>query len=246
METPPKATPPKNAPMAEDPHAADMDGELSSFLRDLRTVYDKFGSQIMLAVAIVAIAFAGYNLITKSRQAALQTAWLDLYGSTTPESLEVTALDTKNPAVRAAAHLRAGDLLLAESRTAADEDAAAILDSAAEQYQTAFDEAPHLIYELNALDGLAVVAESRYDTAKATELYGQIKSMAEGEFPYWAQLADNRLALLPGLSEPVVFAPEPEPVAETTETVLDATVEPAVEETPALEIEADPEAPATE
>lgn len=207
METPPKATPPQNAP-APNPTELETEGEFSSFFSDIKAGYEKIGTPVVGIIAIAAIVFAGYNLITKNREVALQNAWLDLSLSNSPESLEVFIEDTKNEAVRTVAHLRAGDLLLAESRTASEDDAAAILATAATHYQAALDDAPHLIYELNALDGLAVIAESNYDTAKASELYTQIKSKAEGEFPYWVNLAENRLALLPQLSEAVVFAPE--------------------------------------
>ncbi|MEM9419267.1 MAG: hypothetical protein AAGA25_09490 [Planctomycetota bacterium] len=258
METPPKATPPKNAPMAHDPHEADMDSELSSFFSDVKYVYDKFGTQVIGGLAIAAIVFAGYNLLSKNREAALQNAWLDLYGSTTPESLEVTAEGNKNPAVRAKAHLNAGDLLLAESRTATEEDAPAILTSAAGHYQAALDEAPHLIFELNALDGLATIAESQYDTAKAGDLYNEIKTKAEGEFPYWVNLADSRLALLPQLTEAVEFAAEPVVEESTSESSAAPTVggvdlttpfelapettEASAEAEPAAEAEAEPAA----
>lgn len=224
METPPKATPPANPP-APDPHELETEGEFSSFFSDIKAFYDKLGTPFVGILAVAAIIFAGYNLITKNREAALQNAWLDLYASTSPESLEVTADDTKNPAVRAKAHLNAGDLLLAESRTAAEEDAAAILTTAAGHYQAALDAAPHVIFELNALDGLAVVAESQYDMGKATDLYGQIKTKADGEFPYWVSLADNRLALLPELDEAVEFAPETaEETSDTAEGVAPAAV----------------------
>ncbi|MEM1447256.1 MAG: hypothetical protein AAGF84_14450 [Planctomycetota bacterium] len=225
METPPQATPPKNPPKPDfDPHAADTEGELSSFFSDIKTFYDKLGTPVVGVLAIAAIIFAGYNLISKNREAALQNAWLDLYASTSPESLEVTAQDTKNPAVRSKAHLNAGDLLLAESRTASEEDAAAILDTAQGHYEAALAEAPHVIYELNALDGLAVLAESRYDTVKAEEFYNQIKSKADGTFPYWVSLADNRLALLPSLAEPVEFASE----TVTESSSVDESVAPVV------------------
>ncbi len=222
METPPKATPPQNAP-APQPQELETQGEFSSFFSDIKAFYDKLGTPVVGVLAIAAIIFAGYNLITKNREAALQNAWLDLSLSNSPDSLEVFIEDTKNDAVRTVAHLRAGDLLLAESRTANEEDAAAILATAATHYQSALDEAPHLIYELNALDGLAVIAESQYDTTKASELYGQIKTKAAGEFPYWVSLAENRLALLPELSEVVVFAPE---AVEASREATDA-VEPA-------------------
>ncbi|MEM9916406.1 MAG: hypothetical protein AAF911_15750 [Planctomycetota bacterium] len=225
METPPKATPPKNPPKPDfDPHAADTEGEFSSFFSDIKTFYDKLGTPVVGVLAIAAIIFAGYNLVTKNRAVALQNSWLDLYIADSPDALQVVIEDTKNDPVRTVAHLRAGDLLLAESRTASEEDATKILVTAEGHYEAALAEAPHVIYELNALDGLAVLAESRYDTSKAEELYNQIKSKADGTFPYWVSLADNRLALLPSLAEPVEFAPE----TVTESSSLDESVAPVV------------------
>lgn len=212
METPAPPSPGKTGttpnPAPPEHHDLESSSEFSNFFSDIKIFWEKFGTPVVGVVAVAAIVFAGYNFFTQRADQARQNAWLDLYGSTTPESLELVVDSTKSPAVRAAANLRAGDLLLAESRTANEADAAAILDTAAERYQAALDDAPHVIFELNALDGLGVVAESQYDTNKARGFYEQVKSTAGEAYPYWSQLADRRLALLPELAEPVVFAPE--------------------------------------
>lgn len=213
METPGPPAPPEQ-------HDLESQSEFSNFFSDVKLFWEKFGTPVVGVLAVAAIIFAGYNLITKRAKQARQYAWLDLYGSTTPDSLELVVDTTKNPAVRTAANLRAGDLLLAESNTANLEDAEAILNTAAERYQTALDDAPHVIFKLNALDGLGVVAESRYDTETARGFYEELKATAGEAYPYWTELADQRLALLPELSEAVVFAPE---VVEAGEAATEAS-----------------------
>lgn len=245
----PPAPPAPSAPSAsydsQDPHDLESQSEFSNFFTDVKIFWDKFGTPVVGVLAVVAIIFAGYNLITKRAEQARQNAWLDLYGSTTPESLDVVVQSTKNPAVRTAANLRAADLLLAESNTATEEDAAAILTTAAGHYQAALDDAPHVIYKLNALDGLGVVAESRYDADAARKFYEQLKTTAGDAYPYWAELATQRLALLPTLKDAVVFAPEmvepgndseaPDPSAapDATETdPMSSDIESEINETP--------------
>ena len=223
METPP------NTPRHDEATLEDS-GEFSNFFNDVAAVWDRFGNVIVGTVAVAAIVFAGYNLITKRAMAAKQNAWIDLYGSSSVESLQLVVDTTKNPAVTTVANLRAGDLLIAQSRTADAEDAQAILGEASDYYRAALEDAPHTLYKLNALDGLAVVAESRFEIDTARSRYEEIISLSGDQFPYWVSVAERRMALLPDISEPVVFAPEP--TAEVSETsgasdplqdILDAT-----------------------
>lgn len=185
-------------------------GEFSNFFKDVAAFWERFGTLFVGVLAVAALIFAGYNLITKRAIAAKQNAWIDLYGSASPESLQLVVDTTKSPVVKTVANLRAGDLLIAESRTADQDDAQAILGKAADHYQAAFDGSPHTLYKLNALDGLAVVAESNFETEKARGHYEEIKKLATDQFPYWVSIADRRLSLLTEIAEPVVFAPEVE------------------------------------
>jgi len=194
-------------------------GGFSNFFQDVSKFWNAFGTPLVGAIAVIAIVYAGYNLITSRAEASRQNAWIDLYSSPSPESLQLVVDVTKNPTVRAVANLRAADLLLAESVIASEPDAKAILGTARDHYQAALDDAPHDIFKLNALDGLGVVAESLYDTDQAQASYQKLKDLAGTDYPWWAALAERRLALLPDLAEAVVFAPEPvEEVAEDLET----------------------------
>lgn len=191
--------------------------DLAAFLGDFGRFWERWGTAIMGTLAIAALVFAGYNLIAGRAEAARQNAWLDLYGSTSVESLELVSADTKNPVVRALANLRAGDLRLAEANRAEDAEAVALLDQAAAYYQVALettdqlDPAQQQVLRLNAMEGLGVVAESRYDTAKAREQYQAIVAQAGDAYPQWAARAEKRLTLLDEVSTPITFAADPAP-----------------------------------
>jgi tetratricopeptide (TPR) repeat protein len=193
-----------------DPHQPELadQGEFSNFFNDVRTAWDKFGTPVVGTLAVAAIVYAGYNIFTQRAREAEQNAWIDLYTATSPESLEVLTETINRPSVRAVANLRAGDLLLGEAKTAEPEDAAAILESAKGHYRAALEESEHVVYRLNALDGLGVAAESRGDFDAARGHYQQMQDLAGEDFPYWASIAETRLNLLPRLSEPVEFAPD--------------------------------------
>ncbi|MEM8737576.1 MAG: hypothetical protein AAGG38_03740 [Planctomycetota bacterium] len=205
-DRPPPSKDPASLPV--DPHEQES-GEFSNFFNDVKAFTDRFGTPLLGIVAIFALAFAGYSFFTQRAESARQLAWIDLYASTSPDSLDLLAQSTRNPAVRAVAHLRAGDLLRQESLTASDQDATAILHTARDHYQAVLDDTPHPIYRLNARDGLGVVAEALREMDLAREHYEALEEEAGEAYPYWARLANQRLAMLPELAERITFAPEP-------------------------------------
>ncbi len=197
--------------------------DLAAFLGDFGTFWNRWGTPIVGTLALAALIFAGYNLITQRAHSSRETAWLDLFGSTSVESLQLVAEDTNNAAVRTLANLRAGDLRVAEANALEVAAGRPLLEEARAHYRAALDAAPHKVYELNALEGLAVVAESLYETDGARELYERVKSAAGQGYPQWAARADRHLALLAEVSTPVTFAPEPPPEtpeASATETAV--------------------------
>ena len=218
-----------------DPHQAELadHGEFSNFFSDVKTAWDRYGTPIVGGLAIIAIVYAGYNIFTKRAVQAQQNAWIDLYTATSPESLEVIAQTVNRPAVRTVANLRAADLLVAEAGTATDEDAPAILDTAKSHYTAALDEADHVVYRLNALDGLGVVAESLGRPDEARDRYRELAKQAGTSYPFWATLAERRLSMLDRPVEIVDFAPE-RPAAAASDALLDSgqgqTLPPQVED----------------
>lgn len=204
---------PTNPPMEHLPPEHDQ-SDIASFFEGFTAFWNKHGTWIVGTVAVAAIIFAGYNLITKRAQAAQENAWLELYGSSTPESLRLVAETYKDPAVRALASLRAGDLLVAQAAAPeADADPELLLNDAQEMYSNALDIASDTIYKLNALEGLASVAESRHDVETAKTYYQQMLDEAGDMYPSWVERTERRMELLPELAEPVVFAESPEPEA---------------------------------
>lgn len=204
-----------------------QENELAEFFKNFGEFWNKYGTWIVGVIAAVAIVFAAYNFITQRAEAARQTAWLDLYGAVTYESYQLVAEQhSGNPAVVAVANLRGADLLLAQANepTRGDDDDATSgvlgrdesLDTAADMYQKALDAAPDVVYRLNALEGLGVVAESRYELDKARQRYEAIIKEAGEGYPSWRGRAEQRLAWLSKLNGPVEFAPEPGAAGLTT------------------------------
>ena len=204
----------------QQPELADH-GEFSNFFSDAKTAWDRYGTPIVGGLAIIAIVYAGYNIITNRAVQAQQNAWIDLYTATSPESLEVIAQTVNRPAVRTVANLRAADLLVAEAGTATEEDSPAILETAKSHYTAALEEADHVVYRLNALDGLGVVAESLGQTEEARSRYQELSKQAGTSYPFWATLAERRLSILDRPVEIVDFAPE-RPASAGSDALLDS------------------------
>ncbi len=198
-----------------------QENDLAEFFKNFGEFWNKYGTWIVGVIAAVAIVFAAYNLITRRAETARQNAWLDLYGSVTYESYQLVADEhSGNPAVVAAANLRGADLLLAQAnepaRSEDDLETSGVLnrdealDTAEQMYQAAYDAAPDPVYRLNALEGLGVVAESRYDLDAARQRYDAIVEAAGDTYPTWSARAKQRLDWLSELeSGPVEFAPDP-------------------------------------
>ena len=210
-----------------------QENDLAAFFKNFGEFWEEYGTWIVGAVAAIAIVFAAYNLITSQIETAKQNAWLDLYGSVSYESYQLVAEEhSGKPAVVAAANLRGADLLLAQAneptRGEDEQETSGLLNrdealaTAESMYRAAHDAAPDLVFRLNALEGLGVVAESRYDLDAARERYTAIIDAAGEAYPAWRGRAEQRLAWLDELeSGPVEFAPDP--VSETPATQPAAT-----------------------
>ena len=160
-----------------------QENDLAAFFKNFGEFWNQYGTWIVATVAAVALVFAGYNLITSQIETARQNAWLDLYGSVSYESYQLVAEEhSGKPAVVAAANLRGADLLLAQANeptrvTRTSPTTSGLLNrdealaTAESMYQAAYDAAPDVLFRLNALEGLGVVAESRYDLDAARQRY---------------------------------------------------------------------------
>lgn len=205
--------------------------DLEHFLTHFKEWWDKYQNPVLIAVLVVVGSFSIYTIITNNREAARNAAWSDLANSTSPEALASVAATHDHPAVRNLAALRAADKLL--QRVVAggetnptdpaagqgdspavvqnDHDPEADLREAGRLYQQVIaDDDAHRVYHLNARLGLGAVAEAQQDWAAAREQYQTIIDTAGEHQPAIRGQAKTRLALLPRLKQPLVYAPAPD------------------------------------
>lgn len=250
----------------ERPHEAPR-SEVMETLDDWRAAWNRYGTPITAVIAAALIAYAGYNFFQASRTNAYNEAWSALAGSTAPASYRGVAEESSDPAVRQNARLAAADLLLDEAvrepfATASEDqgassDAAAgdPLDQAEALYQATLDEAQsaragvagHPLYRLNALEGLAIVAEARRDEDLARERFEAVIAYADTlpGLERWSARARGHLEALPLLRSNPVFAPEPPAEAEApAEEAQAPAAESEAGEEPAASLEAPAPAPA--
>ncbi len=196
--------------------------DLASALSDIKGFWAKWGTIIMLVIAIVAVTVMLINLTRTWRLNAVEGAWGDLAGATSPDVLEAVAADHSDVAVQAIARLDAADLLRVEAGSATDATSGQEKrDRAAKLYEQVLADAAHPVFAMNALQGLATLAETREDWESARTYYDQISATAGDRYPAWKQLAESRVGFLSMLKTAVTFAPEPAP-APTTGSATDA------------------------
>ncbi|MEM1444765.1 MAG: hypothetical protein AAGF84_01810 [Planctomycetota bacterium] len=190
---------------------------MSNFFDDLRNVWDRYGSFFLWVIVIGSFSFLAFQLYTSNRINTREAAWSDLANSTAPASFEQVAADHGNAAVQQLALLQAADMYLGETAALEEGDElTAKLDQAEALYQRVADEATDDIFKINALEGLAVVAEGRRDIEEAMSRNDAVIAVAETlpGFESWTARANARKQLLPQLAEPVAFA-EDTPAVET-------------------------------
>ena len=181
---------------------------MSSLFNDLRNAWDRYGSTILWVVVIGSFSYLAWSLYHYNRVNTQESAWSDYSGSAAPASFEQVAEDHALPGVRQLALLRAADLYLAEAAELEEgDDLNAKLDQAEALYQRMADDATHDEFKLNALEGLAVVAEGRRDLEQAAQRNDAVIALAETMpgFDSWSARAKARKQLLPQLAEPVKF-----------------------------------------
>ena len=198
-----------------DPHAP-APGEVREFLDDARRFWAVNGTWIATTLCVFAVVYFGWNFYQSRQASTLENAWADLYGVNSQSMIDLVAEDPGTPAVETLALLRGGDIALNEHQKLAEPEAdagAELLSLAESRYTAALDAAPADLYRLNALEGLAVVAESRRDADAARGFYEQLKQAAGDRYPQWVARTDRRLERLADLPGPVAFAPALNPPA---------------------------------
>lgn len=229
--------------------------DLAEFITNFGQWWRKNGLKALILLLVVVGAVFFYLSQRVGAERAHDRAWYDLATATTADMYRDLVGTHGVPAIDALAHLRAGDLLHEQFRVG-DQDAAATgageddttpkadsdeqkqakLRQAAEQYQAVIDDPEaHLTIKLNAMLGLAAVAESSLQWEQARQHYARIQEMASAGYERIKELAVRHTAALERLTEPVVFGVEPpKPIIDLTEIL-----------TPELEA-SPPDAPASD
>lgn len=205
--------------------------DIQDFFENFGSFWKTWGNTLLTVIAVVVIIFAGTKLYRDWRANAQQAAWTDLAGATSPQAADMVASDHSNPAVKALAFLKAGDLYLqaaakpapAENRAMPVDAGAAdpveaqrkqMLDSAETRYKTVLSLNAASLYQLNAQLGLASVAEGRKDWEQARTYYQQVIDEAGDKYAALKELATIKQGMLPNLESPIVFGPSADALAD--------------------------------
>ncbi len=196
------------------------ENDLAEFMRNFGQFWTRWGNSLLLVVLVVLIAVVSVQMITAHRFRRHEQNWSSLEFETSPAALASVAETVSHPPIRALAHLRAGDALLrgeAVDAVSSPDDASASgpaaaqrrLRQAAEHYEAVRQMADaDALFKLNALLGLAAVAESQRQWDLAQQLYEQaVAESREQQQPALAEQAAQRLAMLDRLREPMTLAP---------------------------------------
>ncbi|MEM6333046.1 MAG: hypothetical protein AAF823_06875 [Planctomycetota bacterium] len=214
----------------------DLDqNDLEAALSNAGKLWDKGGTPVTLVILVAALGFMSYRLYTSWTTSTRENGLTELAIETSPAGFLRVANDYSAVGVRSRALLAAGDTAL---NLAVQLDPSREADARNEELasaQAAYDQLlasdVPAIYHVNALLGLASVAETRGEWDTAADHYARAQSVAGEDFAFLAELAASRAALLDDIRRPVAFAP-PEPALPTS---LDGTGLPALDN-PDLEI----------
>lgn len=212
--------------------------DLLEFITHFREWWVKNGLKTLLMILAVTVGLFLYVMQKQKAKDAHDTGWGDYYSASSPESLRQVAKAHDIAGIQIHSYLRAADLALAKARgegqfiemegqttTLSDTEREELLASADQDYRHARDhENAHTAVRLNAMLGMAAVAESRRDWDKARDLYQLVQHQGKDRYEVIVAEAKARESALDGAAVPVVFAPpEPEPQAEATSTETPAT-----------------------
>jgi len=233
--------------------------DLAEFLTHFREWWIKHGLRTLLIILVVVIVIFLRQTRSARVEDAHDSAWYDLAKATSPEAYLQVAKSHDVPTIKTLAHLRAADLSLAKLTSGAgpadldapdgdqgaaltDEQRQRHLDQAEQGYSYVIsDPEAHHVMKLNAMLGLAALAESQGDWDAARQWYEQVQSKCSSGCDAIAAIAKSRTAALQRAAIPVVFAPDP-PSPPEVEAAQAPEVEPAQapEAKPAQAPEAEP------
>ncbi len=194
------------------------ENDLEQALRGAGRWWSAHGRTVLFCILVLlgaGTAFRWYSVNTKTTR---DKNWDTLALATTPDKALLASESAHTPGLRNLARLRAADLWLSRAalpNVAGDPDAdarlpAEMLEEAERVYkQILNDQAAAVVFRLNAMLGLASVAESQQRWEDAAASYDRVMQLADKVYPAHATIARKRRDMLDRLKNPVVFAPEP-------------------------------------
>lgn len=190
-----------------------------------REFWATWGNRILLVLLLISAVVLAYIWMNNRATAAREQMWSDLALAGSPETYDAVADSYANPTVKGLALLRSGDLLaqraasgqtiMQGSEPASTQPATITSDPQADAKNAilryndviALQGVSELI-RLNAMLGKAGAHEDLAQWDEARDMYEQVQTQAGDAYPILTARAKNRLAMVPRLSEPVVFAPD--------------------------------------
>jgi len=207
------------------------ENDLAESLRNISVFWQQWGNSLLMAVLLCLLILLGYQFFTNRTARIHEESWSALLYETSPAGLRAVAETNSDPSVQALARLQAAELLLlkvAEPASATQPSTAGQIEEAESLLKAVADQ-PGLspVYRLNALLGLAAVAEDRQQWAEAARIYQQVAQEAGSRLSAIASRAEQRRQVLDQLAQPVTFATtQPAPPALPAPAVPDAVAAP--------------------
>ncbi|MAE66421.1 MAG: hypothetical protein CMJ18_19305 [Phycisphaeraceae bacterium] len=194
------------------------ENDLYQFIVNFRQWWDRNWKIATTMIVAIGLAVAIFMIRSRNARSGHERDWSAVASATEPTRLHEISRLVGNAESRNLARLRAADLWARKAALppgddeteAAQETPEQLLAQAEESYQAVRDDSVHDLFKLNAMLGLAAIAESRQEWDKAADLYEEIRTKAEaGRYASHGDQAAARLEMLPRLREPLTFAPEP-------------------------------------
>ncbi len=215
-------------------HREDLDqNDLLEFSFRAREWFTKYGSMllwVLLAVAAIALAVRWYS-ISKTRTRL--DAWNEVASAADPDSFRAIAREYEIAEVKALAYLRGADVELARvsipqppqspNTTQPATRPAGNIEEAKQMYlEVTKLQGISPVYKLNAMLGLAAVAEAERDWTAAEQWYTSVENQA-GEYTSIKSQAEARASRLESLKTTPAFAAEISPP--TTQAATEPTTQ---------------------
>ncbi len=192
------------------------ENDLESFLGNLGDFWSRHGKVILITVLVVLAVLLFWQLRNRNIREQHDRQWENLSSATSPSAFMEVSRQTDGTA-RYMALTNAGQLwlervampmLASSEESSPNETPENMLRSAAEAFEQVVQasDAP-LPLRLEAMLGLAAVAEGRLQWDEAAKWYDKVAAEAGETFPVHKARAERRQALMDRLRAPVTFAP---------------------------------------